>query len=381
MSFASAQDLEYFVEMAKENHPLLTSKSADYEAERTKIKQVSALKDPVLSAGYNVLSEGMEKAKVSLMQNFSWFGTAKHQRAVAKAGAQSVAYDLEALKKQIEVDISQLYYELQAAGKTLKVKQEYLEVYRALEEIANDNVETSNGSMADVIRVQVKKYAAQSDIKKLRLKQENISYAINKLVGRNYSDTIIVKPVTYKPVEITVDSIENHPEIEAIDAKIEQSNELTKAVHKSSLPQLGIGVEYMRMNPSGNELMPMISVSVPIFRKKYKAQKKETEWRKKSLEAQKEWKEDEFYRERNQLESELEAAEIERESLYKQQQKIEEVYRLTLNYYSTSGKEFKDVLELKEEELAFQVDLIENNTKLLKLVKQIEYYKINTDEK
>ena len=81
---AKAQELDHFIQLALENHPQLNAANKRYEATALKVDQYSVWQDPSVNLGYNLTPNSMQDASASLMQNFAWFGTVKHQKEAAK---------------------------------------------------------------------------------------------------------------------------------------------------------------------------------------------------------------------------------------------------------------------------------------------------------
>merc|ERR1711879_1108147 len=75
----------------------------------------------------------------------------------------------------------------------------------------------------------------------------------------------------------------NNPMLNALDLQQQASEKSEIAAQKQGLPKVGVGLDYtivekrtdMEVEDNGkNIFMPMVSVSIPIFRKKYKAAEK-----------------------------------------------------------------------------------------------------------
>lgn len=372
LSVSQAQSLSYFVDLAKESHPDIKAKSLQLQALEQREGQMTVWQDPILGAGYNVTPNSMEKFNVSLMQNFAWFGTARHQKAAARARANSGSYNLLALEKQVAVEIGLLYYQIQEIDGLLELQEQNFEMYKQLEALANNKLSAAKGSMVDVIRAELAKENTAAQIEVLRQKRKALEQNLNRLVGRETEEPIQIESEEYSAIGFE-SNLERHPEIAAIDSKIEESKETVLAVQKETLPVWGIGVEYMRMEPNRNEFMPMVSISLPIFRKKHKARISEAELLSTSYEYEKEWALNQLYRERIRLKNEIQQTEIELGLYAEQIQKAARAKELLLNYYSTSGQEFQEVLRLQQEELTYRTQLIEANVKALQLAKQWDY--------
>lgn len=367
-----AQSADYFVNLALENHPEIKAKELQLQSSQTREQQAVSFQDPMLSAGYNVVPNSMEKFNVSLMQNFSWFGTAKFQKEAANKAALSQEYDLTVVKKQKEVEVYALYFQLQEIEQLLELQQQNSEMFSRFEELANNRLSAARGSMVDVIRAELAKENAQLEIELLEQKQKAFKKNLNILTGRNPEEKITIEYETYHPIVIESE-IQEHPGIQGINSKISENEALVHAAKKESLPMIGVGIEYMRMEPDRNEFMPMLSISLPVFRKKHKAKIEEAQLLKESYEFEKQWVENQIFRERTRVKTELVQAETELALYTKQIRKSAQAKELLLNYYSTSGDDFQEVLRLQQEELNYKILKTKAEIRALQLAKEWDY--------
>jgi outer membrane protein TolC len=145
--------------------------------------------------------------------------------------------------------------------------------------------------------------------------------------------------------------------------KVQASKASEIAAQKQGLPKLGVGLEYMFMDKNSNGgmtdngkdvLMPMVSVSIPIFRKKYKAAEKEAQLMQESYSLQKE-------ETANLLISNYETTwfELQRQQqlieLYDQQTRVsKQALNLLFSAYSNSGEQFEEVLRMQQQLLKYE---------------------------
>jgi cobalt-zinc-cadmium efflux system outer membrane protein len=112
------------------------------------------------------------------------------------------------------------------------------------------------------------------------------------------------------------------------------------------------------MNISGNgrdALMPMITMSIPIFRKKYNAAIEESQLLQKSVQYQIEGTENQLI---TRYETSLFEADksIQLDYLYSlQSQKTEQALNLLYTDYSNSGKDFEEVLRMQQQLLKYEM--------------------------
>jgi len=156
---------------------------------------------------------------------------------------------------------------------------------------------------------------------------------------------------------------------------------------KMGYPMIGIGLEYMinvkkpeDMNSMNNMngmdmIMPMVKFTLPIYRKKYKAQVKDSKLMKQSAELQ-------YQNTQNELEASfvainLRIADASRKiALYeKQRQLTQTTFQLMLREFAASSVSLTDVLQVQRELLNYslkQVDsVVEYNTAVAEFEKII----------
>lgn len=368
-----AQELPYFIEYALEHHPRLKATEAEYYSTESAEHEISRLEDPSISAGYNVLSEGMEDWNVGINQSFNWFGTTKAKRNESKLRTDQKEIELQKVAKEIEIEVSTRYYDLQRLDESIEIQQEIIENYKELEDLSTNNLSVSKGTMADVIRAQMGRENAEVELEKLRLERKGKAFSFNNVIRRNPTDTVEIQSVNYNRKSL-LKKAETHPEIESLNLQIEESGFRDKVLHKASLPKLGLGVEYMKMKPNGQELMPILSVSLPIFRKKYKAQKETNAWQREALEYKKEALQTEIDSEREKLWSQLKKDEQEYGLIKRQLENASRAKDLLMGYYSTSGEDFREVLEIEREQAKYQLELARLKAELLSGAKALEYF-------
>ncbi len=155
----------------------------------------------------------------------------------------------------------------------------------------------------------------------------------------------------------------NNPVLNALDLKIEASEANEIAAQKQGLPKLGVGLDYAIVGKRNdvsipdngkNILMPMVSASIPIFRKKYKAAEKEQQLIQESYSLQKE-------ETINMLTSNYEVAwfEIQQQqeliNLYDEQiEETNQTLNLLFSAYGNSGKDFEEVLRMQQQLLKYE---------------------------
>jgi outer membrane protein TolC len=165
------------------------------------------------------------------------------------------------------------------------------------------------------------------------------------------------------------ENLDVNPELLKYD-KLYQSVEQAEVLNqKESAPMLGFGVEYVNQenspmitSPYKDMVMPMVSLSIPIFNNKYKSQTRQNELRKQEIQFQKEERLNVLKADLSKAISQQNQARI-KFSIQKQNLKqAEDAEEILIKNYETGTIDFKDVLDIQELQLKFQTAQIESVT-------------------
>lgn len=371
-SYTQAQILEDYLNEAAENNPSLKASYATFEASMKRMAQVNSLPDPKLSFGYFVspieTRIGAQQAKISLTQMFPWFGTLKAKEQVAALQSEAVYQTFIDKKHELFFKVKQAYYPLYKVNEHIQLQERNLEILESFQQLATTSFSSGKAAMTDVIRVEIMIEDVKTDIQILKDNIKPLETAFNLLLNRadtldvSISDTLVIdKSLVY----FQKDSLASYnPKIKTLEKKLASLKAQELVAQKSGLPQIGIGLDYAfiterkDMNISGNgrdALMPMITMSIPIFRKKYNAAIEESQLLQKSVQYQIEGTENQLI---TRYETSLFEADksIQLDYLYSlQSQKTEQALNLLYTDYSNSGKDFEEVLRMQQQLLKYEM--------------------------
>lgn len=365
----SAQTLEDYFQIAAENNPGLQAKYKAFEAAMQRIPQVNSLPDPTFSFGYFIspveTRVGPQRARFSLTQMFPWFGTLKASGDVAALNADARYQVFLDAKNKLYYQLAASYYPLYELEKWIALERENVEILESYKTIATSKFENDEGTLVDVLRVDLMLKDAQTNLDILQKKKQPLITSFNNLLNRDESDEVVVADtLMVSELAINRDSLlTNNPVLDELDIRLEASKKQEVLAEKQGLPKLGVGLDYvivsertdMAVPDNGqNALMPMVTVGLPIFREKYRSAKKEAQLMQESYSLQ---KEDRV----NQLVSGFEMADFDREkqldllNLYGEQiAETQQVLNLLLSAYGNSGKEFEEVLRIQQQLLKYK---------------------------
>ena len=234
------------------------------------------------------------------------------------------------------------------------------------------SVEVGNASAVDVLRLQIRQneLVQQKEV----LEQDYLAEqtVFNNLLNRDETLEVQVPQELTIPDEEPLVSNENlklNPELLKYD-KLYESVEQSEALNqKESAPNIGFGLDYvpvserpdMNFSDNGKDIvMPMVSISIPIFNNKYKSVTRQNELKQLEIKSQKEER-------LNNLETRLAQAIYNRNTMrikfnvqtdnLKQAIDAEEIL---MKNYETGTIDFNDVLDVQELQLKFQINLIDS---------------------
>ncbi len=369
-----AQTLESYILEAENNNPEVQAFELRYNIAKEKVEEADAFPRTELSAGVFVSEPetrtGAQKARFSVKQMLPWFGTITLRDNYASSLAEVDYLDIVITKRKLRLSVSQSYYELYAIKEKQLVLEENIQLLKTYEKLALTSVEVGGASAVDVLRLQIRQNELIEG--KLILEQEfqAIQTQFNNLLNRDEATSIALvdELAIYEPVEVGLNQLELHPELEKYDRLYESVAHSEVLNQKEGNPNIGFGLDYIPVakrpgldfSDNGKDiLMPMVSLSIPIFNNNYKSRTVQNELRQEEINSQK-------ANRRNLLESILSDALNKREASYIKHrtqlsnlEQAKDAEEILIKNYETGTIDFNDVLDVQELQLRFQLKLIE----------------------
>jgi len=372
----NAQELAFYIQEAEKNNPEIQAFELRYNIAEEKVKEVNTLPNTEVSVGY-FMSEpetrtGAQRARFSVKQMLPWFGTITARENYASSMAETQYVDIAIVKRKLALSVSQSYYRLYAIRAKQLVLEKNIALLKTYERLALTSVEVGKASAVDVLRLKIRQneLAQRKEVLEEDYKAEQVVF--NKLLNRDETTSVVVVKqmvIPDKEISILTDNLQLNPELIKYDKLYNSIDKSELLNQKQSAPNIGFGLDYvpvserpdMNFVDNGKDiLMPMVSISIPIFNKKYKSVTKQNKL--KQLEI-KSLKEDRL----NKLETLLRKAQYNRSATrikfnvqtdnLKQANNAEEIL---IKNYETGKIDFNDVLDVQELQLKFQINLIES---------------------
>ena len=257
--------LAVYIAEAIRNNPSLRSEYQAYQAQMANAQGAGVLSDPQLSAGL-----GKQLTTITIMQMFPWFGTLKADREKSL----SIAFDVE---KQ--------WYSILATQEKVKAVKRKRALLNDIKKVAiylyKNYTSGRNTKMSDQLRLDAEEERLKEQTESLETQltlqkqQFNITLHRQPNVALSLPDSI---PLRQMPTFNWTEIERNNPKLaqySAIQKAFKSQEEQTRA---KGMPMIGVGLQYMlngkvdmpmMPNMNGKDMvMPMVSVTIPIYRKK-----------------------------------------------------------------------------------------------------------------
>ena len=367
-----AQTIEESLDIAIENNPLLKAKYTDFKAAIQKVAQVNSLPDPTLSFGYFVspveTRVGPQQVRLGLSQMFPWFGSLRTAGNVQALQAEAKYQEFLYAKNDLIMQVKSAWYRIYEVNQKILLQQENKKILISYKKLATASYKNDKGGMIDVIRADLMIDNTNTDVQLLQDNLEPLIVHFNQLLNRADSTGVDVGndlDIVQVPLRYRRDSLlSNHPLLQSLNLKINSAQAAQELSRKQGMPKFGVGLDYVFVaertdvtvpDNGKNAIMPMVSMSIPIYRGKYKAAVKEAQLRQEAIEYQKTSAE-------NTLKTNYEAAwyELERArqlvQLYDTQiSKSKLAISLLETAYSNSGQDFEEILRLQQDILKYSI--------------------------
>ena len=370
------QELQTYIDEAVINNPEIQAFDIRYTIAEEKVQEANWLPNTEVTAGYFISEPetrvGAQRARFGIKQMLPWFGTitARENYAISMAEAEYV--EVTIAKRKLALSVSQSYYNLYEAKAQQNILIENIQLLKTYERLALTSVETGKASAVDVLRLQIRQNELQQQKEVLEEKFKAEQSTFNNLLNR--SENEFVEPVAV--LEIPLENESYNTEALSLNAELLKYDKLYESVIQSEvlnkregLPMIGFGIDYlpvsertdMQVIENGKDvLMPMVTVSIPIFNSKYSSISRQNELRQNEIETQKNQR---F----NVLKTAFSAAIAQRNQArikFNTQQKnlnqAKDAEVILIKNYETGTIDFNDVLDIQELQLKFQLNQIES---------------------
>jgi len=294
---AGAQDsLSFYLTRAVKNNPAVLQKYSEYQAALQKIPQVGSLPDPELNMGVFLspmeLVGGNQVADLRLMQMFPWFGSLRAAKDEMSLMANAKYELFRDAKLQVFYDVQSVWYDLYKVQRNICISQKNIDILRTIERLALVKFRTAGSSLADLYRIQIEVGDLENNIALLKNQQNTLVAQFNSYLNRpvispvSLPDTLLSDTLEIPLLAVSDSILTNNPMLGMLLYEQQSLDSRKKMATKMGYPMIGLGLNYSVINKNemstssmnGKDMiMPMVTLTLPIYRKKYKAMQTEAD--------------------------------------------------------------------------------------------------------
>jgi cobalt-zinc-cadmium efflux system outer membrane protein len=386
----NGQKLEEYLLIASKNNSEIKAAYTEFEIAMQKSPQVKSLPDPTLTlSAFGRMVEtrvGAQEARFSIMQMFPWFGTLAAKENVANLLAEAAFQKYVDTKNEVLLNVKKMYAEFYELHKMINLEEQNLQILETYRILSLSKFQNGNGAMVDVVRIDIKRNESSTDIELLKEQYNPLQIGFNSMLNVglnepiNHIDSLPLNDISLE--KYTDDLFDSNPKLVVLDKK-KKAYESQKLIEKKEgLPMIGIGLDYsiiskrdvpdLEMNGQ-DAIMPMLTLTLPIFRKKYKAAQKEVELMIKGTEYEKEAIQNNLKATYSMSAFNFQKAKKLRELYLKQIEATQQAIKLLLAAYSNSGSNFEEILMMNQDLLMLKTAIITANKNQFTAQAQLEY--------
>jgi len=281
--------LAVYIAEAIRNNPALKSEYQAYQAQMTNAQGAGVLSDPQLSVGLFPQAmhhvNGKQLATITIMQMFPWFGTLKAGREQMEYKAQEAYQKFREKSLSTAFNVEEQWYSILATQEKVKAVKQKRALLNDIKKVAiylyKNYTAGRDTKMSDQLRLDAEeerlKEQTESLETQLTLQKQQFNITLHRQPNAALSlpDSI---PLRQMPTFNWTEIEQNNPKLaqySAIQKAFKSQEEQTRA---KGMPMIGVGLQYMlngkvdmpmMPNMNGKDMvMPMVSVTIPIYRKK-----------------------------------------------------------------------------------------------------------------
>jgi outer membrane protein, heavy metal efflux system len=373
---------EQYLQQALDNNPGLQAQHKDWEATQQQVDITGTLPDPTLSAGF--FTPPMERfmgnqwVDVGLMQMFPWPGTLGKQKSAAEKMAESQYHQYRDERNRLFMEVTRLWLEIYRKEQELKIIERYKQILKDREDIIYTRYEAGqqrSGLTLDIYRLEIQLAALDNREEKISEEYRALVESFNILAGRERQESIET------PDNLTVISAEgfdaqpdpesfaSNPQLNRAQTAAEAAEIQQEVSRLKTRPMLGLGLQYSYFAPGeatmgqmdgGHMVMPMVSVSLPVFGRKNRATQEQSRLLAEAAHYRQSSRIDALQTQWAQLRAKTINLQRDNEFYQRQIDITQKTWELVINVYASGDEGFDELLRIQDQLLDLEWRMLEN---------------------
>ena len=287
--------LAALVSEALERSPQVLQAQWDHRAARERVRQVSALPDPMVSVTRHLRTPetrvGPQTGGISVSQRIPWFGKRSDQGKVAESEAAARDEMVRARRSEVVRQVKLAYYDLSYLDRAIEITAQEEELLRHYESLAQARYSQGVGLQQAVVKLQAEITRVRFRRQELLRERTDAEAALNALRDQPVHVPVpTIAPVSRPEVNVDGEELqriarEGRPEIRAAQARMESEDGGVRLARRQYWPDIVVGAtwgsigdrqdEQGRMFPppaNGKDVYSVsVGISIPLYRSKYDA--------------------------------------------------------------------------------------------------------------
>ena len=272
--------LAVYIAEAIRNNPSLKSEYQAYQAQMANAQGAGVLSDPQLSVGL-----GKQRTTITIMQMFPWFGTLKAGREQMEYKAQEAYQKFREKSLSTAFNVEKQWYSILATQEKVKAVKQKRALLNDIKKVAiylyKNYTAGRDTKMSDQLRLDAEEERLKEQTESLETQltlqkqQFNITMHRQPNAALSLPDSI---PLRQMPTFNWTEIERNNPKLAQYSAMQKAFKSQEEQARAKGMPMIGVGLQYMlngkvdmpmMPNMNGKDMvMPMVSVTIPIYRKK-----------------------------------------------------------------------------------------------------------------
>lgn len=397
---AQTDSLAVYIDAAMANSPALARQYQAYKAQVAAACGEGQLSDPELTVGFYPEAmnhvNGKQIATFSLMQMFPWVGTLKAARQQKESMAEAFFQGFRQAALDLALDMQRQWYGMLSTQEKIKSVERQRHLLDDIQKVAVYQYKTAtmgrNSRMSDQLRIEAEakrldeKRASLVDELRLQRQQFNLSMHRGHDAELVLPDTIRLKEM---PIVDWARIEANDPAVAQLEAQKKSFEAQDRMAKSQGMPKIGVGVEYMlngkvdmpvMPNMNGKDmLMPMLKVTLPIYRRRTNMARKSAQLMRQSVESGIEQRQDAL--KTSCLDISKRAADVERKvRLYDSETELlDKTLQLMRGEYANGSTSLTDILQTLREKIDYDLLKAEAYAQYNGLVAEMERLAVSRD--
>lgn len=283
---SASLDLDLLIRVAIDRNPELKELLARSKAGAEEVRRASSLNDPM----FKVESEAVPIRKplafdrdqtnmFGLRQDFPFPGNLGLRGEAALRDAESMYQMFRDRQRDVVARVKRAYFEYYAMTKEIEIHLEHVRLLEEFEKISGAKFRTGQVSQQDVLKPQVELVMLHNDVLGMSQRAESAKAAINALLNRPQEAALgkprepIAPAEQFNLQDLSAKAVSSRPDLLAAELRVRSTESSLKVANReATLPDFSVGADYWQMPGTDDAYGVMVSINLPWFTGKRRAE-------------------------------------------------------------------------------------------------------------